>query len=117
MITNDEILKALEDRCEEVEYVGRVNLVDEERRDRINRTHYGITDEERWYQTETHRISRQRARIVLEDIRCICGISRGTHPLARAALLTILHGRCGRHLRIRDMERKVDAQTNTRSGV
>ncbi len=69
VMTNEGMLKELEDRCEGVEFVGRVNLIDEERRDRISRAHYGRTQEERQYQAETHRISGERTQAALENIR------------------------------------------------
>ena len=69
VMTNEEMLKELEDRCEGVEFVGRVNLIDEERKDRISRAHYGMAEEERQYQAETHRISEERTKAALENIR------------------------------------------------
>ena len=50
-------------------FAGSVNLIDEERRDRINRTHYGITEKDRQYQAETHRMARERTQAALEEIR------------------------------------------------
>ena len=69
VMTNEGMLKELGDRCEGVEFVGRVNLIDEERKDRISRARYGITEAERQYQAETYRISGERTQAVLEDIR------------------------------------------------
>lgn len=62
-MTNEDILKKLEKRCEETEFIGRVNLIDEERKDKISRTRYGMTKEERPYRAETQRISGERTRV------------------------------------------------------
>ncbi len=69
MMTNEEMLGELENRCTGVEFVGKVNLVDEERKDRISRAHYGTTEEERQYQAETNRIAEERRRVAIESVR------------------------------------------------
>ncbi|HDD60281.1 MAG TPA: hypothetical protein ENF69_04985, partial [Euryarchaeota archaeon] len=68
MMTNEEMLGELENRCTGVEFVGKVNLVDEERKDRISRAHYGTTEEERQYQAETNRIAEERRRVAIESV-------------------------------------------------
>lgn len=53
VIMNEEILKELEKKCEGVEFIGRINLIDEKRMDLISRSHYGIMEEEKKFRAKT----------------------------------------------------------------
>ncbi|HEX30344.1 TPA: hypothetical protein ENG04_09720, partial [Candidatus Poribacteria bacterium] len=69
VMSNERMLEEIERRCENVEFVGRINLIDEDRLDRISRSHYGMTEEERLFRAETHRIAQQRRRAAIEEVR------------------------------------------------
>ena len=69
VMSNKEMLGEIAQVCEGVEFIGPVNLVDEERLDQISRSHYGMTAEERAFQAETHSIARQRTESTLESIK------------------------------------------------
>ena len=69
VMSNEEILGELEERCNGIEFVGRVNLVDEERKDLISRSHYGTTEEERRLQSETYVLAKERMRLAIEEIQ------------------------------------------------
>ena len=69
VMSNERMLEEIERRCENVEFVGRINLIDEDRLDRISRSHYGMTEEERLFRAETYRIAQQRRRAAIEEVR------------------------------------------------
>ena len=60
VIKNEEILSELEKRCEGVEFVGKINIINEEEMELISRFHYGMTEEERNLISEIHENSRRR---------------------------------------------------------
>jgi len=68
VMSNEEMLGEIAQACEDVEFISPVNLVDEERLDRVSRSHYGMTAEELSFHAETHSIARQRAKSTLESI-------------------------------------------------
>jgi hypothetical protein len=69
VMSNEEMLGEIAQVCEDVEFIGPVNLVDEERLDQISRSHYGMTAEEWAFQAETHSIAQQRTESTLESIK------------------------------------------------
>jgi hypothetical protein len=69
VMSNEEMLDQIAQVCEDVEFIGPVNLIDEERLDQVRRAHYGTTAEERTFQAETHSIARERAETTLESIK------------------------------------------------
>ena len=71
VIKNEEILSELEKRCEGVDFVGKVNLVDEERMELISRSHYGMTEEERKLISETYDESRRRYESAIRNVRSL----------------------------------------------
>lgn len=71
VMMNEGILKELEKRCKEVEFIGRINLIDEKRMDLISRSHYGITEEEKRFQAETSEITRRKTEFALKNIRSL----------------------------------------------
>ena len=68
VMSNEEMLGEIAQVCENVEFVGPVNLVDEERLDQVSRSHYGTTAKELAFRAETYSIVRQRAESALESI-------------------------------------------------
>ena len=77
VMSNGEMLDQIAQVCEDVEFIGPVNLVDEERLDQVSRSHYGTTAEERTFQAETHSIARERA----EESRSIWPRDRPLAPV------------------------------------
>lgn len=75
VMSNQELLGEIDQACEDVEFIGPINLVDEERLDQISRSHYGITAADRAFQAETHTIARQRAESALEKIKNSPGLA------------------------------------------
>jgi len=69
VIKNEEILSELEKRCEGVEFVGKVNIIDEEEKELISRSHYGMTEEERKCISEIHEKSIRRYESAIKNVR------------------------------------------------
>ena len=69
VMSNGEMLDEIARRCEGIEFIGKVELIDEERKERINRSHYGVTEEERKYLSETYRIMQERRARAIDEVR------------------------------------------------
>jgi len=69
VMSNEEVMAELEKRCNGIEFVGRVNLIDEDRKDRISRARYGATEEDKRLESETYLLARERLRLALDEIR------------------------------------------------
>ena len=59
----------MEKRCEGVEFVGKVNIIKEEEKELISRSHYGMTEEERKRISEIYEESRRGYESAIKDVR------------------------------------------------
>jgi len=72
VLSNTMLLHEIEMQAPEIEFVGKTELLEEERKARISLAHYHTTDEEKRYQAETQAlIQRRRAQVVrqVQDLR------------------------------------------------
>ena len=71
VLKNEEILSELEKRCEGVEFVGKVNIIKEEEKELISRSHYGMTEEERKRISEIYEEYRRRYESAIKNVRSL----------------------------------------------